>query len=172
MTFEIEVNGKTRTASIETVGVPGAGGGRFRIRVDGTDHEVDASMTDLGLSIVYTDTGRGADLAITERAPGELLLQLPRVMLTALIDARRYRRGTPGQAVADGEMRIAAPMPGRVLRVLVKPGDAVEARQGLVVVEAMKMENEIASPKAGRVKDVAVSDGQSVESGRLLVVVE
>jgi biotin carboxyl carrier protein len=56
--------------------------------------------------------------------------------------------------------------------VLVKPGDEVALRQGLVVVEAMKMENEIGSPKAGRVKDVAVSDGQSVESGRLLVVVE
>jgi biotin carboxyl carrier protein len=63
-------------------------------------------------------------------------------------------------------------MPGRVLRVLVKAGDTVTARQGLVVVEAMKMENEITSPKDGRIKEVGVSDGQSVEVGRLLVVVE
>ena len=63
-------------------------------------------------------------------------------------------------------------MPGRVVRVLVKPGDEVAARQGLVVVEAMKMENELAAPRAGRVKEVAVTEGQSVEAGRLLVVVE
>ena len=63
-------------------------------------------------------------------------------------------------------------MPGKVLRLLVKPGDEVKARQTLVVVEAMKMENELTSPKAGRVKDVAVKEGVSVEAGRLLVVVE
>ena len=63
-------------------------------------------------------------------------------------------------------------MPGRVVRVLVKAGDEVAARQGLVVVEAMKMENELTSPKAGRVKEVSVSEGTSVESGRLLVIVE
>ena len=63
-------------------------------------------------------------------------------------------------------------MPGRVVRVLVKPGDDVTLRQGLVVVEAMKMENELGSPKAGRVKDVTVIEGESVEAGRLLVVVD
>ncbi|HXT69573.1 MAG TPA: biotin/lipoyl-containing protein [Vicinamibacterales bacterium] len=172
MTFEIEVNGTMRTASIETIGTPGASGGRFRIRVDGVVHELDATVTDLGLSLVYADTGRGADVAVTERAPGELLLQFPRVMLTALVDARRFRRGGAGPAAAAGEVRVLAPMPGRVLRVLVKPGDEVGARQGLVVIEAMKMENEIGAPKAGRIKEVAVTDGQSVESGRLLVVVE
>ncbi len=172
MTFEIEVNGRMRTASIETVGVPGATGGRFRIRIDGAVHEVDATATDLGLSFLYTDTGRVADVAVTERASGELMLQFPRVTLTALVDARRFRRRGTGPAETAGEARVAAPMPGRVLRVLVKPGDDVAVGQGLVVVEAMKMENEIGSPKAGRVREVAVTDGQSVESGRLLVVVE
>ena len=172
MTFEIEVNGRTRTASVEPIGVPGAGSGRFRIRFDDVVHEVDVAATDLGLSIVYAKDGRGADVAVTERAPGELLVQLPRVWLIASVDARRYRRGSSGHKAADGEVRITAPMPGRVLRVLVKPGDEVAVRQGLVVVEAMKMENEIGSPKAGRVREVAVADGQSVESGRLLVVVE
>jgi biotin carboxyl carrier protein len=58
------------------------------------------------------------------------------------------------------------------MRVLVAAGDRVDARQPLVVVEAMKMENELRSPKAGRVKNVAVSAGMSVEAGRVLVVVE
>ena len=63
-------------------------------------------------------------------------------------------------------------MPGRVVRVLVAPGDAVEARQAVVVVEAMKMENELRSPRAGRVKEVAVLAGSSVEAGRVLVVID
>jgi biotin carboxyl carrier protein len=63
-------------------------------------------------------------------------------------------------------------MPGKVVKVLVKPGDEVKARQGLVVVEAMKMENELRSPKDGRVAEVLVAEGASVEAGRLLVVVE
>ena len=68
--------------------------------------------------------------------------------------------------------RCVAPMPGRVVRVLVSPGDAVAARQGVVVVEAMKMENELRSPKAGTVRDVSVTPGTSVEAGRVLVVIE
>ena len=63
-------------------------------------------------------------------------------------------------------------MPGRIVKVLVKPGDEVAARQGLVVVEAMKMENELTSPRAGHVREVAVAEGASVEAGRLLVIVE
>jgi biotin carboxyl carrier protein len=171
MTFEIDLNGRTRTVSIE-LDEAAADGGRFRVRVDGTLHDVDVRRTDLGLSLVFRDSGRGADVAIVERPGGELLVQLPHVNLVAEVDARRFRRKSGAGAAAAGEHRITAPMPGRVLRVLVKPGDEIAARQGLVVVEAMKMENEIRSPKAGRVKEVAVTDGQSVESGRLLVVVE
>ena len=63
-------------------------------------------------------------------------------------------------------------MPGRVVRVLVATGDTVEARQPVVVVEAMKMENELRSPKTGRVKEVSVAAGTSVEAGRVLVVID
>ena len=63
-------------------------------------------------------------------------------------------------------------MPGRVVRLLVASGDEVDARQPIVVVEAMKMENELRSPKAGRVKEVVVKAGESVEAGRVLAVIE
>ncbi len=172
MTFEIEVGGRVRTVSVEPVGAASAGGGRFRVRVDDAVHEIDSRATNLGLSLLDAGSGRGVDVAITERGGGEVWLQLPHVMVRALVDARRYRRGGIGPVAVDGELRVVAPMPGRVVRVLVKPGDPVEIRQGLVVVEAMKMENEITSTKAGRVKEVAVAPGQSVESGRLLVIVE
>jgi biotin carboxyl carrier protein len=63
-------------------------------------------------------------------------------------------------------------MPGKLVRVLVTPGQAVEAGQGLVVVEAMKMENELRAPRAGRIKDVPAREGQTVDAGALLVVLE
>jgi biotin carboxyl carrier protein len=85
--------------------------------------------------------------------------------------ASRFGRGG-GASLAAGTQRVLAPMPGKVVKVLVKAGDEVKARQGLVVVEAMKMENELRSPKDGRVSDVLVAEGASVEAGRLLVVVE
>jgi len=63
-------------------------------------------------------------------------------------------------------------MPGKVVRVLVAPGESVSAGQGLVVVEAMKMQNEVKSNKAGVVVSLAVKDGATVNAGDLLVVVE
>ena len=77
-----------------------------------------------------------------------------------------------GGAPSTGPQRIVSPMPGKVIRVLVKAGDAVQARQGLVVVEAMKMENELRSARNGRVRDVSVAEGQSVDAGTVLLVVE
>ena len=172
MTFEVEIAGRTRTVSIESVGAAGPEGGQFRVTVDGVCQDVHARATDLGLFLTHPADGRSVDLALTERVGAEWLLQFPHVTLSAVVDGRRFRRGGGGPAPVAGEQRVTAPMPGRVVRILVKPGDAVTVRQGLVVIEAMKMENELASPKAGRVKEVAVTEGMSVESGRLLVVVE
>ena len=171
MTFELELNGRERTVSVEAVGVSGPAGGRYRVRLDGKTCEVDCRTTDLGLSLIFAD-GRSLDAAVTERPDGEWLVQLPHVSITAVVDGRRYQRGRTADASGAGHQYVTAPMPGRVIRVLVKPGDDVAARQGLVVVEAMKMENELGSPKAGRVREVAVSEGMSIEAGRLLVVVE
>ena len=75
-------------------------------------------------------------------------------------------------AAGTGPQRIIAPMPGKIVRVLVKAGDQVKARQGLVVVEAMKMENELRAVRDGRVRDLVVVEGQSVDAGALLLVVE
>jgi biotin carboxyl carrier protein len=171
MTFEVDINGRTRRVSIDAVGAAGAAGGRFHVLVDGVAHDVDARTTDLGLSLMFGD-GRSVDAAVTERAAAEWFVQLPHVGVSAFVDRRRAETGRAADASRPGEQRVAAPMPGRVVRVLVKPGDEVALRQGLVVVEAMKMENELVSPKAGRIKDVAVTEGASVEAGRLLIVVE
>jgi biotin carboxyl carrier protein len=89
-----------------------------------------------------------------------------------LLDERRLRlRRAGGTFSLEGPQRIDAPMPGKVVRVLVKPGDAVVEGQGLVVVEAMKMENELKSPKAGKVSELLAVEGAAVEAGAKLVVV-
>ena len=165
MTFEAEVGGRVHVVALEP-----AGDGRFRLDVDGVAEQVAVRETDLGLSIVFAD-GRVLDAAVTERARAEWLIQLPRATLEVSLDRRRKSQASGG-AARPGEQHVTAPMPGRVLRVLVQIGDEVVERQGLVVVEAMKMENEIGSPKAGIVKSIAVSEGLSIEAGRLLVVVE
>lgn len=82
------------------------------------------------------------------------------------------RQKKAGAAPGTGPQRIAAPMPGKIVRVLVAAGDEVKARQGLVVVEAMKMENELRAARDGRVREVVVAEGQSVDAGMLLVVVD
>ena len=89
-----------------------------------------------------------------------------------MVAPERSRRRIGAGADGAGPQRIVAPMPGKVVRVLVKPGDAVEARQGLVVVEAMKMENELRAARAGTVAAVSVVEGQSVDAGAVLAVVE
>jgi biotin carboxyl carrier protein len=168
MRFEIDVAGRTRAVVVERVG----DGGRFHVVVDGVAKDVDAKTTDLGLSLVFQADGRSLDVAATAGTNGEWLVQLPHVDVPVVVDGQRHARGGQGGAARPGEQRVNAPMPGRILRVLVKPGDEVAHRQGLIVIEAMKMENELTAPKAGTVKDVAVEEGASVEKGRLLVVIE
>jgi acetyl/propionyl-CoA carboxylase alpha subunit len=90
-----------------------------------------------------------------------------------LEDARRRLMRTGGKArEVSGRVQIRAMMPGRVVSLLVQAGDQVAANQGVIVVEAMKMENELKSPKAGKIVEVKVVAGQTVEKGELLVVIE
>jgi biotin carboxyl carrier protein len=177
MTFETDIDGRRCAVVIEPLGDVSRDGGRFRIAIrdlgDGQPpraHLVDSRATDLGLSLAFED-GRIADAAVTARPNGEYLIQLPGVDVPVVVDGRRRRQGQAAGA-GKGEQRITAPMPGRVLRLLVRPGDEVTARQGLVVVEAMKMENELRAGRAGRVREVVVMEGISVEAGRLLVIIE
>ena len=172
MTFEIEVNGRVRFVSIERAGADGL----FSVSVDGETTLVEARRSGgYGLSLLFPDAAHrsGAVAIAPGSAQGELLAYLEGRSAAVTVNARRTGRGAADAGgAAHGEQKVSAPMPGRVVRVLVAPGDTVEARQPVVVVEAMKMENELRSPKAGRVKDVAVSPGTSVEAGRVLVVID
>jgi biotin carboxyl carrier protein len=153
-----------------------ASSGRYRVTVDGGAHLVDAvRIGQFGLSLLVDgEAGVSREISIAPAGGrGDLLITIDGRTVAASVNARRTRRAAADSgAQAHGEQAVVAPMPGRVVRVLVAPGDEVAARQGVVVVDAMKMENELRSPKAGRVKDVSVIAGASVEMGRVLVVIE
>ena len=103
-------------------------------------------------------------------AGAEVLIDGMRIDLEVFDPRERRAAGSAGGA--QGSRRITAPMPGKVVRVLAKAGDEVAEGQGLVVVEAMKMQNEIKSPKTGRVADVRVQAEATVAAGQVLMVVE
>jgi biotin carboxyl carrier protein len=88
-----------------------------------------------------------------------------------VFDPRDLRAG-PGSSSNHGRQEITASMPGKVIRVLVSQGETVEEGQGLIVVEAMKMQNEMKSPKGGMVMEVRVGPDATVSAGEVLVVVE
>jgi biotin carboxyl carrier protein len=166
--FDLDVNGRVRSVSIQVDGR--ADLDTLRVDVDGQAAIVSVRRTELGVTLVFDD-GRVVDVAVTELGQARWLIELPFTTLAVSADGRR-RSSAAGGSGGLGEQRVVAPMPGRVVRVLVKKGEDVAAGQGLVVVEAMKMENELTSPKTGRVKTVEVVEGAAIESGKLLVVVE
>jgi biotin carboxyl carrier protein len=167
-TFEIEVGDRTRRVTVERTAA-----GAYRVEVDGTRHDVDAARVGkYGLSLLLGGDRTSQEIQVVPSGGvGGVLVWIEGKTVTAGVNARRTGRAGI-ETAAHGEQTIIAPMPGRVLRVLVAPGDEVAVRQPLVVVEAMKMENELRSPKAGRVKAVSVTPGTPVDAGRVLVVIE
>ena len=89
----------------------------------------------------------------------------------AVRDPRRWSRKEPAPRRQTASQTVAAPMPGKVVRVLVAPGDQVEAGQGLLVVEAMKMQNEMKAARAGKILSVAVIPGATVAAGEILATI-
>jgi biotin carboxyl carrier protein len=139
-------------------------GGRT-VRVDAYQHQF-GTLSLLVDTASYTATLDRRDPAVHVRVRNGLFP-------IEILDERRLRmRRAASRFTVEGRQVVCAPMPGRIVRVLVAAGDEVREGQGLVVVEAMKMENEMRSPKGGRVVEVHVREGQAVENGAKLVAVE
>ncbi len=168
MTVNLDVGGATRTVEVRR------SGDRWRVRLD--DQEVTASVIETdGVWSLLLDS-LSYEVTIEDHGAGRLTVHVDgHAVPVGMIDSRAARSRLArraGAARADGPIPVAAPMPGRVVKVLVEPGDAVIERQGLVVVEAMKMENELRAPRAGTVRAVHAAEGQSIEANTVLVVVE
>jgi biotin carboxyl carrier protein len=109
------------------------------------------------------------------RAPSGVSVAFDGLAIDAEVEDEAHARlaqVTAGRSAAHGRRELRAPMPGLVVNVLTSVGDAIEAGQPLVVLQAMKMENELALPRGGTVSAVHVAAGQTVESGQMLIVVE
>src|SRR5215213_1580387 len=173
MKFQVEIADRIRSVEV----LPQATG--YQVLIDGRPRQVDAVQvgSDSWSLIIRDNDGEAQSVEAvvsSRRGNGSLDVYLDGLHIPVNVRNGRGRRAVDAGAASGGPaiQRIAAPMPGKVVRVLVAPGAEVKARQGLVVVEAMKMENEVRAARAGRVRDVLVAEGQSVEAGAMLVVVE
>ena len=166
MKYEVRISGKTHVVEFERH----ADGWQAMI-----DNEAGASadVAEVAANVFSVlRSGRSHEIYVTPSPDGQLQLQTGGFEFTAeVVDPRSWRGRRHGGAEAEGRQQIAAPMPGKVVRVLVKAGDAVQAGQGLLVVEAMKMQNEIRSPKRGGIERVLVVEGQAVNAGEVLCIV-
>ena len=143
--------------------------GSYIVTLDGVEHVVDARKLEADFySILYE--GKSYEVSVESSGPKYVVRHGAAEQIVELADASGS--GREELRKRGGPETIDSVMPGKVVRVLVSPGDDVSAGQGLVVVEAMKMENEISAPRAGRVKSVDVNPGQNVETGARLVVLE
>lgn len=165
MKFEVRIGAKTRTVELRQEE------NRWRIAVDGQNVDADvAAVAPDAFSVLLE--GRSYEIRVTPGADGTLTLQTAQQEFIAeVIDPRAWRGRRHGGVEAQGRQQIAAPMPGKVVRVLVRAGEKVESGQGLLVVEAMKMQNEIRSPKSGTIERLLAKEGQPVNAGEVLVVV-
>ncbi len=116
--------------------------------------------------------GQSFEINVVPSPDGKLKLHNgTQEFIAEVIDPRAWSGRRHGSVEAEGRQQIVAPMPGKVVRLLVKAGEHVQAGQGLLVVEAMKMQNEIRSPKSGSVERVLAKEGQPVNTGEVLCVI-
>jgi biotin carboxyl carrier protein len=148
-----------------------AGESLYRVRQGDAELLIDARQVAGGLSLLINGVNYEVSLA---RAGDDFdaLLENRRFRLRLLSEDRARRAAARGSREMTGRREVKASMPGKVIDVLVAVGARVEAKQGLLIIEAMKMENEIKSQGPGEVKEIHVKPGQAVESGEILVVLE
>jgi biotin carboxyl carrier protein len=179
--YDVEIGGRRRQ-----VVVTRAGDG-FAVSVDGRTRHVDAARIDAHtLSLLIGGVGDGVDAVpnqatisskevsvAADPAGGQLTVHVGSMPVAVSLNGRRrWGRKDEGASIGSGLQRLTAPMPGKVVRVLAAVGDTVHARQAVVVVEAMKMENELRASRDGTVTEIHVREGMSVDAGALLLVIQ
>lgn len=164
MLYDINIDGKNYRLDLNRTE------GRFTCQLDGRELRVDAVLTRPDLLSL-----RIANLAYevkSERTANDLYLWVGNTRFAAEIRDRRSLRGRTRTGDDQGPRKIIASMPGKIVRLLVRQGEEVEAGGGVAVVEAMKMQNEIKSPKKGRVQKLLVDQGTAVNAGDVLAIVD
>lgn len=167
MMLQIELNGELRQVELTL-----EKDGQYRASIDGaTARNVEAQLLRPGVLSLHIE-GKSYRCVLEESAEGTAVHIAGQRLLYRVDDPRSLKSRRRRHGGAEGPKPVTAPMPGRVVRLLVGIGDAVEAHQGIVVIEAMKMQNELKSPKAGEVIELRVEPGGTVAAGDVLAVVE
>ncbi|MGB2635438.1 MAG: biotin/lipoyl-containing protein [Candidatus Acidiferrum sp.] len=147
-------------------------GASYKVSLDGKPVDADVILAAPNAVSVILD-GAVFEIHIAPSLDGTYKLQTgPHEFQADVRDPRAWHGRKQGALEAEGRQQIIAPMPGKVIRLLVNVGDEVEVGQGLVVVEAMKMQNEIRSPKKGKVERLHAKEGQAVNAGDVLAWVD
>jgi biotin carboxyl carrier protein len=138
--------------------------------IDGQRLEADATEVSPGIYSILIN-GKSFDVRVESLGAELRAIAGGREFRVVIQDEREWRRNRGSAVEAEGRQQVLAPMPGKIVRVLVSAGDSVRAGQGLLVVEAMKMQNEIRAPKSGTIDRVRVVEGQTVNAGEVVVIV-
>ncbi len=172
--YEISVGGKTYKVELESVaGTPSSRNGEveYRVRLDGREIAVSCvPLSDGALSLIVN--GESFDVQC-ERAAETLQVALRGAIYECIVSDPRSLRTRKKTGLADsGEQKLTASMPGKVVRIIAAIGDQIKAGQGILVIEAMKMQNEVRSPKDGQLKKLLVRQGANVVAGEVLAIIE
>ena len=164
MLYDVTIDGKNYRLDLTRAD------GRWSCRLDGRAVEVEAVLA--RPDVLSLRIGNLAYEVKSERVGNDLHLWIGSTRFAVEIHDPRSLRGRSRAADDHGPKQITAPMPGKVVRLLVREGDEVEAGAGIAVVEAMKMQNEIKSPKKGTIQKILISEGAAANAGDLLAIVE
>jgi biotin carboxyl carrier protein len=164
MTYDIAIDGKHHRLELNRAD------GRWSCRLDGREVEVDAVLA--RPDVLSLRVGNQAYEVKCERVAGDMHLWVGSARFAVEVRDPRSLRGRVRGVDDHGLKKLTAPMPGKIVRVLVNQGDEVEAGAGVLVVEAMKMQNEIKSPKKGTIQKILVGKGAAVNAGDVLAIVE
>jgi len=164
MLYDVTIDGKNYRLDLSRAD------GRWSCRLDGRAVEVEAILA--RPDVLSLRIGNLAYEVKSERVANDLHLWVGSTRFAVEVRDPRSLRGRSRAADDKGPKKIIAPMPGKVVRLLLREGDSVEAGAGVAVVEAMKMQNEIKSPKKGTVQKILVSEGTPVNAGDVLAIVE
>ena len=143
--------------------------GRYRVTAGGNTLDLDWVKTGENDASLLVD-GASHDVSFERTVGGFAVLLRGDRFDVDLKDA--VKAGVFGAVKPSGPLKLQAPMPGKIVKVLVAVGDSVEAGRGVLVMEAMKMENELKASRAGTVQEIKVKEGQAVEMGALLLVID
>ena len=146
-------------------------GGRVRAEIDGRVYDLELHEPEPGCYLFFRDA-EVHECRVTNAHDGFDVSLHERNYAVTIVDPKRLRSGQDSDRHHHGLAEIIAPMPGKVVRVQIETGATVEKGDGLVVVEAMKMQNEMKSPRAGVVVSINVKSGDTVNAGDVLAVVE